>query len=91
MKALHKRPVLRKTVATGLFVFGVVALVVPLIPGWVMIGVGLYLLSIDSPKMQGAVLRYRTRYASFDRLLKHSYDQLERKRTAPTTEEQTVL
>ncbi len=91
MKALHKRPVLRKTVATGFFVFGVVALVLPLIPGWVMIGVGLYLLSIDSPKMQGAVLRYRTRYVSLDRLLKHSYDRLERKRTAPTTEEQTVL
>lgn len=76
MNAIKKRPALRKTVATGLFVFGVAALALPIIPGWALIGMGLYLLSIDSPSMQGSIARTRAKYRSLDRLLAYSYDKL---------------
>ena len=79
MNAMRKRPFLRKTVATGLFIFGVAAAALPLIPGWVLIGLGLYLLSIDSPAMQGHIARYRAKYRSLDHLLRHSYDRLEKR------------
>ncbi len=87
MNKLRKRPVLKKTVATGLIVFGVIALVVPLIPGWVCIGLGLYLFSVDSPGIQGKILHYRTKHASLDKILKHSYDHLHAKHSAPLPSE----
>jgi hypothetical protein len=76
MNALRTRPTLRKAVATVLFVFGVVSLVLPLLPGWIMIGAGLFLLSIDSPEFQESVHRYRSKYSHLDRVLRHSYDRL---------------
>ena len=78
MHTLRHKPILRKIVATALFVFGVVALVLPLLPGWVFIGVGLYLLSLDSPEMQEKISHYRTKHRALDRLLTHSYDRLHR-------------
>lgn len=76
MNAIRKRPKLRKTVATGLFVFGVVGLALPLLPGWALIGVALFLLSIDSPVMQGNIARYRAKFRYLDHALRHSYDRL---------------
>lgn len=76
MNAIRKRPRLRKTVATGLFIFGTVALALPLLPGWIMIGAGLYLLSIDSPAMQGHIARYRAKFRYLDKVLRYSYDKL---------------
>ena len=81
MHALRRKPLLRKTVATALFVFGVVALVLPLLPGWVFIGVGLYLMSVDSPEMQEKIALYRMRHRTLDRVLAHSYDRLHRAHT----------
>lgn len=77
MHTLRRKPALRKTVATALFVFGTVALVMPLVPGWVLIGFGLYLLSIDSPEFQERIVRYRTKHRTLDKLLTHSYDKLQ--------------
>lgn len=76
MNAIRKRPKLRKTVATGLFIFGTVALALPLLPGWIMIGAGLYLLSVDSPVMQDHIARYRAKSRYLDHALRYSYDRL---------------
>ncbi len=83
MQQLRKRPKLKKAVATGLFVFGVIALIVPFIPGWICIGLGLYLFSVDSPRIQAKILHYRTKHTSLDRILTHSYDHLHAKHSAP--------
>jgi hypothetical protein len=83
MNAIRKRPKLRKTVATGLFIFGVVALALPLLPGWIMIGLGLYFLSIDSPVMQGHIARYRAKFRYLDHALRHSYDRFNQEPKAP--------
>lgn len=76
MNAIRQRPKLRKTVATGFFIFGLVALALPLLPGWVLIGFGLYLLSIDSPQTQDTIARYRAKFRYLDHVLRHSYDRL---------------
>jgi len=80
MNAIRKRPKLRKTVATGLFIFGTVALALPLLPGWLMIGAGLYFLSIDSPVTQGHIARYRAKFRYFDYALRYSYDKLHKEK-----------
>lgn len=75
MNAIRQKPALRTTVATVLFIFGVASLALPVLPGWVFLGMSLYLFSIDSPRIQGHVHRYRTRFSSLDKVLKHSYDK----------------
>ncbi len=82
---------LRKTVATGLFVFGVVGLALPLLPGWLLIGVGLYLMSIDSPTFQAHIHRYRTKYPPLHHALKHSYDRLNKEAAIPKVGEDAKL
>ncbi len=91
MNAIKKRPVLRKAVAMGLFVFGVVGLVLPLLPGWLLIGFGLYLMSIDSPAMQAHIHRYRTKYPSLHHVLRHSYDRLHKETSIPKVGEDAKL
>lgn len=70
---------LRRIGGTVIFMVGVVSLALPIIPGWFLIGVGLYLLSVDSPGMQQriAILRVRHRHLNalltpIDRLLGHA-------------------
>ncbi len=70
-----------------LFVFGLAALVLPLLPGWLLIGFGLYLMSIDSPAMQGHIHRYRTKYPPLHHVLKHSYDRLNKEVVLPKIED----
>lgn len=82
MNALRKKPLLRKTVATGFFVFGTVALALPLLPGWLLIGLGLYLLSLDSPRIQERFEHYRGRYRAVDWMLKRTYDKLHQARAS---------
>lgn len=70
---------LRRIGGTVVFMVGVVALAIPIIPGWLLIGVGLYLLSVDSPGMQQRIIVLRARHrhlnmllAPVDRLLGHT-------------------
>jgi|GEM_PF-2146654 len=83
MNKLRKRPLLKKTVATTLFVFGIVSIILPILPGWLFIGLSLYIFSVDSPRIQAKILHYRTKHTSVDRILKHSYDHLHAKHSAP--------
>lgn len=75
MELITKRPILRKAFATGLFVCGVVALILPILPGWLFLGAGLYLMSIDSPIMQEHIARYRLKSQMVDKILRFSYDR----------------
>ncbi len=76
MHALHKKPLLRKSVAGGFLILGVAGLVLPIIPGIVFLGLALYLLSIDAPRIQRWIVHYRERHSALDTALKHTYDQL---------------
>lgn len=53
---------LRRIGATALFMIGVIGLLLPIVPGWIFIGVGLYILSIDSPGIEGRINALRTKY-----------------------------
>jgi len=81
MNALRKKPKLKKVVAISLVCVGVVGVVLPVLPGPILIGVGLYLLSVDSPHVQGKIHAYRTKHKALDHALKHSYDRLHAKHT----------
>ncbi len=76
MKLLRKRPLLRKTVATGMFTFGLVSLILPLLPGWIMIGFALYLFLLDAPHLQARLAVYRAKYPRLDSILKKTYDKV---------------
>ena len=73
---LRKRPILRKTVATGMFTFGVVSLILPFLPGWLMIGAALYLFLLDAPHLQARLAAYRLKYPRLDSVLKKTYDKV---------------
>ena len=45
-----------------LFMMGVFALVLPIIPGWLLIALGLYILSIDSPGLDRRLRVLRARF-----------------------------
>jgi len=60
---------LRRVGGTVIFMVGVVALALPIIPGWLLIGIGLYLLSVDSPGMQQRIVVLRARHPHLNRLL----------------------
>lgn len=79
MERLRHKPILRKNLARGAFLIGVIGLAIPILPGWGLIGISLFLFSIDSPELQSRVHRYRTKYLSLDRVLRHSYDPLHKK------------
>lgn len=79
MNALRKKPKLKKAVAISLVCVGVIGVVLPVLPGPILIGVGLYLLSVDSPHVQGKIHAYRMRHKALDHALKHSYDRLHAK------------
>lgn len=83
MKHLHNKPKLRKAISVSFIVIGVAGLIVPLIPGWLFLGPGLFLFSIDSPRMREKIHHYRTKHSAVDRALKRSYDKLHAKH-APT-------
>ena len=56
-----------------LFVSGVFSLVLPVIPGWLMIVLGLYLLSIDSPGIQRRLDALCVRYPLCARMRESSH------------------
>lgn len=62
-------PVLRKIGGTMLFMLGIISLALPVLPGWIFIGVGLYILSLDSPGITHRVDRLRARYKFFDEVM----------------------
>ncbi len=76
MNAIRKRPRLRKTVATGLFMVGLLGVALPVLPGWAFLGVALFLLSVDSPIMQDRIARARAKFRYLDHALRHSYDRM---------------
>lgn len=80
---------LRRLGGTALFIIGVVALVLPLLPGFVFIALGLYVLSIDSPKIHEHTKRIRYRYKHIDTAMVHVERRLIR-RTTPTEAGQGV-
>lgn len=49
---------------------GIVSLVLPVLPGWLFIGIGLYVLSLDSPGMQGRIRALRVKYRRVDSVMK---------------------
>lgn len=62
-------PHLRRVGGTSLFMVGIVALPIPVVPGWLLIGLSLYILSIDSPGMRPRVAALRARHALLNRML----------------------
>lgn len=60
---------LRRIGGTTVFMVGIVALILPVLPGWFFIAVGLYILSIDSPGMQARLDALAHRYPHVDRAL----------------------
>ncbi len=88
MRNLHKKPAVRKTIAIVCLTCGAIGVALPIVPGWIFLGVGLYLYSIDSPKLQGKIHHYRSKHRTLDNALKRSYDKLHAKHTvAPKTTE----
>lgn len=61
--------ILRKMAGSILFMMGVFALVLPIIPGWLLIALGLYILSLDSPGLDRRLRALRARFPRIDRLL----------------------
>ena len=61
---------LRRIMGTILFMMGMVALLIPVIPGWFLIACGLYILAMDSPGMQARIQKYRGHFVWFDTLLR---------------------
>lgn len=61
--------ILRKMAGSILFMMGVFALVLPIIPGWLLIALGLYILSIDSPGLDRRLRVLRSRFPHLDRFL----------------------
>ena len=60
---------LRRIGGTTIFMVGIVALILPVLPGWLLIGLGLYILSLDSPGMQNRLDALARRYPHVDRVL----------------------
>jgi len=60
---------LRRIGGTTLFMVGIVALILPVLPGWFFIAFGLYILSLDSPGMQNRLDALARRYPHVDRML----------------------
>jgi hypothetical protein len=50
-----------------LFLFGLISLVLPVSPGILLIALGLYVLSIDSPGLRRRIDAIRARYTAIDR------------------------
>ncbi len=61
--------ILRRIGGTTVFMIGIVALILPVLPGWFLIAVGLYILSIDSPGMQLRLDMLSRKYPIVDRTL----------------------
>lgn len=61
----------RRVGGTAAFMLGIVSLVLPVLPGWLFIGIGLYILSLDSPGMQGRIRTLRARYKRIETLMSH--------------------
>jgi hypothetical protein len=67
--------IMRRTGGTAVFILGIVSLILPILPGWLFIGVGLYILAQDSPGMQERIASLRARYRHVDRVM----DEVERR------------
>ncbi len=61
--------IVRRIGGTAAFMLGIISLVLPVLPGWLFIGVGLYILSKDSPGMQGRINVLRARYRHMHTLM----------------------
>jgi uncharacterized membrane protein YbaN (DUF454 family) len=68
------------------FILGIVALVLPVLPGWLLIGVGLFILSKDSPGMQDRIMALRRRYRHADRVMGEVERRFGPREKAPTPE-----
>lgn len=62
-------PIIRRIGGMLLFVIGIVSLILPVLPGWILIILGLYVLSIDSRNMHERLRYLRGRYVVVDRIL----------------------
>lgn len=62
----------RRISGTILFIIGVFSLIIPIVPGWLLIVVGLYLLSVDSPGIQRRFALLCARYPLLDRIRQKS-------------------
>lgn len=51
------------------FMLGIVSLILPVLPGWFFIVLGLYILSLDSPGMQARLDALARKYPQFDKVL----------------------
>lgn len=69
MNAMRFSVLLRRIGGTTIFMVGIVALILPVLPGWFLIGLGLYILSLDSPGMQSRLDALALRYPHVDRVL----------------------
>src|SRR5262245_4519088 len=72
---------LRQTAATLLLIVGLASLSLPLLPGWLFLGVSLYLFSIDSPRAHDFFDKLRKKYPFLDRIGKASYDKIRERHT----------
>ncbi len=62
---------------------GVFALVLPIIPGWLLIALGLYILSIDSPGLERRLRTLRARFPRIDRFLEKHDGRFSRQQQPP--------
>jgi hypothetical protein len=60
---------LRRVGGTVFFILGLIGALLPIVPGWLLTGVGLYLLALDSPGMQHRIRVLRRRYRRVDLVL----------------------
>jgi uncharacterized membrane protein YbaN (DUF454 family) len=62
---------LRRTIGTISFMVGLIGIVLPVLPGVILIALGLYILSIDSPGLSLRLRQLRNRYRYFDIAMSH--------------------
>lgn len=80
-------PAFQRILGTILFVFGVASLAVPFLPGWIFIGVGLYILSLHSERTERYVVAVRRRSRHFDRIMVIIYDKFKAREDEKEDEE----
>jgi uncharacterized membrane protein YbaN (DUF454 family) len=56
----------RRTIGTVSFVVGLIGIVLPVLPGALLIAFGLYIIALDSPGLSLRLRQLRARYHSFD-------------------------
>lgn len=61
--------ILRRILGTVLFLLGIVAVPLPILPGAIFMAIGLYVLSIDSPGLAMRLAALRTRAPAIDHVV----------------------